>query len=177
MPADFERIYALLEEITPLPVDCGRVCGGACCKGGDEIRGMRLFPGEGNWLAERFPAGAFIPTADGPLLVCSGECDRHWRPVACRIFPLFPLLGEDGRIRVRTDPRAAAICPLARVEDRVRLRREFVRTVRQTGRLLTADPACRTFLREQSQQLEEWGRLTFGRDERTPIQRRKAVLR
>ena len=35
----------LLETLTPLKTDCGRLCQGACCQG-DEQTGMLLFPGE-----------------------------------------------------------------------------------------------------------------------------------
>ena len=37
----------ILEEVTPLKADCGRVCGAACCASleGEET-GMLLFPGE-----------------------------------------------------------------------------------------------------------------------------------
>ena len=38
---------ALLENLTPLRTDCGKVCGSACCKSLDaEETGMLLFPGE-----------------------------------------------------------------------------------------------------------------------------------
>ncbi len=38
---------SLLEEVTPLKSDCGRICGAACCASleGEET-GMLLFPGE-----------------------------------------------------------------------------------------------------------------------------------
>jgi len=35
----------LLETLTPLKTDCGRLCAGAC-RQGDEKTGMLLFPGE-----------------------------------------------------------------------------------------------------------------------------------
>ena len=37
--------YALFRNITPLNIDCGKLCGGKCCKGDDKT-GMLLFPGE-----------------------------------------------------------------------------------------------------------------------------------
>ena len=43
--AFYRYAYSLLEEVTPLPADCGQLCGAACCKGDDET-GMYLFPGE-----------------------------------------------------------------------------------------------------------------------------------
>ncbi len=41
----YKRLYRLFDRATPLPVDCGAVCGKACCAG-DEKTGMLLFPGE-----------------------------------------------------------------------------------------------------------------------------------
>lgn len=135
---------------------------------------MLLFPGERELLAGHFPETAFHPTEDGGwLLVCDGGCNRRYRPLSCRIFPLFPVLEQDGRVRVAIDPRAPRVCPLARFSERVIFRREFVRTVRRVGRLLAADDACRRFLQEQTIQLQEWGRLLPG-GLRRPSSRRKA---
>lgn len=175
MPADWALCYALLQDRTPLAADCGTVCEGRCCRDTGPDSGMLLFPGEREFLQGRFPETAFAPTAAGGwLLTCSGRCDRRTRPLACRIFPLFPMLGEDGRIRVRLDPRAFRVCPLAKLNERVRLQPAFVRAVRQTGRILAADDACRTFLQEQTHELEQWQRLLGQPGTRTPIQRRKA---
>ncbi len=171
MPADFERIYALFQDKTPLAADCGSVCGAACCRDSGEDCGMRLFPGEREYLAAHWPKDCFRPTRDGGvLLVCDGRCDRRFRPLACRIFPLFPYRETSGRIRADYDPRALRLCPLVKLAGRTRLERSFVRTVRRAGRLLTADRECHRFLREQSGQLEEWKRLLPL--VRVPIQRR-----
>ena len=42
-----EQARALLETLTPLKRDCGRLCGARCCRSleGEET-GMVLFPGE-----------------------------------------------------------------------------------------------------------------------------------
>lgn len=174
MPADFTLCYALLQDVTPLPADCGEVCGGICCRDTGEDNGMLLFPGEREYIQGRFAETAFAETtAGGWLLTCNGSCDRRYRPLACRIFPLFPMLSEDGRVRVRLDPRAFRVCPLAKLNERVRLQPAFVRAVRQVGRILAADDACRLFLQEQTHELEQWQRLLGQTGVRTPIQRRK----
>ena len=177
MPGDFERCYALLQELTPLAADCGAVCGGACCRDTGEDNGMLLFPGEREFLAAAWPDAAFRQTAGGGwLLTCDGACDRRMRPLSCRIFPLFPMLGADGRIRAELDPRAFRVCPLVQWAQRVCLQRDFVRTVRRVGRLLAADEACRLFLQEQTHELEAWGRLLPDPAGRKPIQRRKVEV-
>ena len=85
-----------LKSVTPLKRDCGRVCGAACCRSPEnEETGMLLFPGEEE--AYRGKEGWTIrETAMGPMAVCPGHCDRDERPLACRLFPLLPVIREDG---------------------------------------------------------------------------------
>lgn len=138
------------EDITPLTFDCGLLCGSRCCKGGKDA-GMRLFPGEtpdGSFTVQKTPDG-------GRLLLCGGHCDRKVRPLSCRIFPLFPYLGEDGRIRAGFDPRAFAVCPLVRTRFTPSL--PFIRQVRRIGRRLAADPDGRRFLAGQTAELRLLG--------------------
>ena len=52
------RAHALLDALTPLKTDCGRLCDGACCQG-DETTGMLLFPGE-DALYERCAFGRVL---------------------------------------------------------------------------------------------------------------------
>ena len=135
--------------MTPLTADCGKLCGGACCRGGDEPAGMRLFPGE------ETAADGFCVTATpdgGRLLTCTGRCDRTARPLSCRIFPLFPYLSADGRIRAVWDPRSLRLCPLT--QARCRPDPAFIRAVRRAGRRVAADPAGRRFLQEQAAEID-----------------------
>lgn len=172
----YQTAYALLEDVTPLKEDCGRVCGGRCCRNttGDACCGMRLFPGELDAQKRRElerTEGFSFPNQH--LLVCGGRCRREIRPLSCRIFPLFPYLEETGQIRAVYDPRAWRICPLVRYQDRVRLQPLFVRRVRKIGRMLAADPACREFLREQSREIDDINRFVRLEAARPPICRRK----
>lgn len=135
----------ILEEVTPLKADCGRVCGAACCASleGEET-GMLLFPGE-EALCRQVPGGRIEETANGTLLlICSGTCDREDRPLSCRLFPLFPE-PEGEQIHVRMDARAGAVCPLAGMGIRA-LSAAFVEAVRQAGKALMGDPEQRAFL-------------------------------
>lgn len=165
------RAYALLEEVTPLATDCGQVCDGRCCEMTAESQGMLLFPGEETLARDK---GFTLLPADGghTLLVCEGHCDRAYRPLACRLFPLFPLVEEDGRVRAVYDPRGYRLCPLVRECAHVPLERGFVRAVRRVGRILMEDPACAAFLREQSEEIRVLGRLLPKLTDRTPIMRR-----
>ena len=166
-----ERAYALLEEVTPLTTDCGAVCDGRCCRESADSEGMLLFPGEEVLLAD---AGYTIrPAEGGYLLTCDGTCDRALRPLACRIFPLFPILTEEGRVKAVYDPRGWRMCPLVRECAHVPLDRAFVRTVRRVGRILSTDPACAAFLRQNSEEITDLNRLLKLEEERPPIARRK----
>lgn len=167
-----ERAYALLDTVTPLHTDCGQVCDGRCCRETADSQGMLLFPGEEE--AAREAGFTLVPAQGGhTLLVCDGTCDRTRRPLACRLFPLFPLVEEDGRIRAVYDPRGYRMCPLVRECAHVPLDRRFVRTVRQVGRILMRDAACAAFLQAQSEEIRVLGRLLPQLEERTPIMRRK----
>ena len=166
---NYDRLYALLDDLTPLPADCGTVCAAACCLGG-ENDGMLLFPG----VAARLGGDGCIREENGrTLFVCNGRCDRRRRPLSCRLFPLFPLLQEDGHLRVVYDPRAFRVCPLLPLQHRVRLQPAFVRAVQQVGFQLRKDPDTRAFLQEQSRELIELGRFFKTDTQRAPICRRK----
>ena len=162
---------ALLEDVTPLDTDCGQVCDGRCCRPSADSVGMLLLPGEEKLHADE--DCTLTPADGGTLLTCDGHCRREKRPFACRVFPLFPYVGEDGRVRAVYDPRSFRLCPLTRNCARVPLRRDFVRAVRRAGRILMRDADCAAFLRAQSCEIDELGRLLPLGDERPPIARRK----
>lgn len=157
-----EEAYGLLRTATPLKKDCGRMCDRRCCQG-DETEGMWLFPGEEQlfaaWREEGDQSFTIQPTQDNlgyPLLVCKGICDRRHRPLACRIYPLFPLVeGPPGRERIRLlyDPRGGRTCPL--VAGRLPLDFAFCRAVRRMARVLLRDPACADYLRQTGAFLQE----------------------
>ena len=134
-----------LKNVTPLKRDCGRVCGAACCRPleGEET-GMLLFPGEAEAYADR-EDWKIRRTARGDMVVCPGRCDREDRPLSCRLFPLLPLIGDDGKIRVVTDLRARAVCPLAR-QGKSALDPAFVDAVREAGELLAQSEEQALFL-------------------------------
>lgn len=144
---------AILENVTPLCADCGATCGGACCRPLEgEPTGMLLFPGEEAYYLGR-EGYRMTDTDHGVLLICSGRCDRADRPLSCRLFPLLPLLRTEG-VKVATDQRAKAVCPLSR-QGKEALAPEFVAAVRQVGQLLAEDDAQRAFLLRLTRQQDE----------------------
>ena len=134
-----------LKNVTPLKKDCGRVCGARCCRPleGEET-GMLLFPGEAEAYADR-EGWVVRHAAQGDIVVCPGTCDREERPLSCRLFPPLPLIGDDGAIRVVTDLRARAVCPLAR-QGKSALDPEFIDAVREAGELLAQSEEQALFL-------------------------------
>ena len=146
-----------LNQVTPLKKDCGRVCGARCCRPleGEET-GMLLFPGEEDAYAGK--AGWEVrKTARGNLLLCGGICSREDRPLSCRLFPLLPLIGDGGEIRVVVDLRARAVCPLAR-QGKEAMDPAFIDAVREAGEILAADDEQAVFLdmlAEEQEQLRE----------------------
>ena len=141
----------LLESLTPLKTDCGRLCQGACCQG-DEATGMLLFPGEEALYADCtfarvVPTGFSLGGTPAQLLVCDGRCDRKNRPLACRLFPLFLAFTKGGGTRVRMDTRAAAVCPLVSCGVQG-LDAAFADAVRQAYDALLEDGTCAAYLHD-----------------------------
>ena len=150
MKDKYEKLYAEVNRIigdkTPLKKDCGQVCGGACCKGDDET-GMLLFPYEDSVLN--------VKEKDGVrLAVCSGRCERSERPLSCRIFPFFPYVTAEGKIKVIPDVRGVNVCPLVSNFKDVKFDKGFLWRVKKVGRLLYADEECRKFLVDTSREID-----------------------
>lgn len=150
MKDSYERLYKKAKRIigdkTPLKKDCGLLCGKACCKGDGET-GMLLFPFEQTALP--------VIEKDGVrLCVCNGSCSREKRPLSCMIFPFFPYITPEGRIKVIPDIRGSEVCPVVRNFTEVRLDRRFLRRVKEVGRLLKEDARCRAFLEEISRETD-----------------------
>lgn len=152
-----------LKQVTPLKRDCGRICGARCCRPlEEEETGMLLFPGEAEAYAGK-PGWEVRRTARGDLLLCPGACGRDERPLSCRLFPLLPLIGDDGEIRVVTDLRAKAVCPLAR-QGKSAMDPAFIAAVREAGEILSAADEQAVFLDVLAEEQEELKQL---RDEFT----------
>jgi hypothetical protein len=132
----YEAAYSLLRNVTPLRSDCGELCNHACCQSGPEETGMYLFPGEEALLRRASflhiePSGfEYRPGKKVLFASCEGFCDRSLRPLACRIFPLAPYLTVKDLLILPIDPRAHALCPLARGKGKMELNPMFVKRVR-----------------------------------------------
>lgn len=138
----------LLTNVTPMRADCGALCGARCCRPDADGRGgMLLFPGEqalykdAPWAALS-PCGEVMPGMT--LLTCNGSCPRAERPLACRLFPLIPVISQ-GCLRVMRDVRAWPVCPLMQGGLRG-MNGDFVTAVRQCARLLAQNDDNRAYM-------------------------------
>ena len=142
------RAYAAIGESTPLCSDCGALCGAACCESdGDGQGGVDLLPGEKDLVGDaEWMEISHDPSMDTEMIVCTAMCEREKRPFLCRVFPLCPVIGRNGKWTVRMDARARALCPLTRGGVRG-LDPEFVRGCMRAVRILAEEPDGADFLR------------------------------
>lgn len=157
MPTDYKKMYDkifdIMGELTPLRVDCGKLCSGACCKG-DERLGMRLFPFEESTLKITENAENGVR-----LAVCSGTCNRSERPLACRIFPFFPTVDDRAKVYVEADPRAKRVCPLIEHMDEIEFDKRFFKALKKVGKILAKDEICLEFLRQSTEEIDTYNAL------------------
>ena len=143
----YKKAKRIIGDRTPLKKDCGLICSGACCKG-DGQTGMLLFPGEETSLN--------IIEKDGVrIAVCDGKCKRNERPLSCMIFPFFPYVTYEGRIKAIPDIRGFDVCPLVRNFSDVKFDRAFLRRIREVGRILIEDGECKAFLFDISREIDK----------------------
>lgn len=161
----------LLRDVTPLKRDCGRLCGGECCKS-DETgeNGMLLFPFEETFYSKPIEGFAFHLADDdslyrgGKRLVCEGECPRDVRPLACRLFPLririeTDELGEHTEAVPELDPRAWECCPLTEMGGMRAISSDFKEAVRLAGEVLIKNVFMLEALHGEQRLLDEMRRL------------------
>lgn len=142
----YERIYKMLENVTPLRADCGVICNKNCCKG-DENTGMLLFPFEETALKVKEENGLRVA-------VCDGTCLRSERPLSCRLFPFFPVMNIEGDIEAVIDARGYGICPLTEHQSEIKFSRRFLRSVRRVGRILYRDEDTFPFMEKISGEIK-----------------------
>lgn len=158
------QLYKLFDGVTPLPADCGRLCGKICCDG-ESDSGMLLFPGEFEVYRLLEPSWLEIQKTDMtyeynsktyrvPIAMCSADCDRFERPLACRIFPLTPHLDKEGRLEIISDPRAKIICPIS--VDADKFDKHFVKNVHRAFSLLMKNERFKAFMRVYSKYLDDF---------------------
>lgn len=156
-----KKARALLSSLTPLNLDCGRLCAAACCRGesGENRGGMLLYPGEEKQYMPLQEGFAITRNEDlvpeGRLLTCGGFCKREERPLACRLFPLAILLEEGGEPVLTLDPRAWPVCPLM-PSGMEGLSADFVSAAAEAAKALAKAPQTRAFLIRQTAYIRQF---------------------
>ena len=143
----YNKIFKILGDLTPLKGDCGKLCDRACCKG-DKNTGMLLFPFEETKL------DICENEVGEKVAVCNGKCDRTSRPLACRIFPFFPTIDENGKIFVEPDYRGVRLCPMVEHFDEIIFDKKFLSAVKKVGKILSKDKVCREFLHNATAEID-----------------------
>lgn len=174
----YKKAYNMLDKITPLHTDCGRLCNRACCDTADEEAGMYLYPGEEvmyehlpEWLRIEESAFNYVDSKNALVAICNGQCDRELRPLSCRVFPLVPYIKQNGVMIIKVDPRARPMCPLAKSNLSRGLNSEFIKTVDDVFKLLSEDDEIKVFITSLSKTIDEYESIInsfTGRQRRTP---------
>ena len=165
----WRAIYRLLDRVSPVPYDCGTLCGAACCRAeepGKEM-GIYLLPGEellhprpedpeDDWLIWReddpeehglpcnWPNPAYFVRCKTPP-----KCPRELRPFQCRTFPLKPFINSDGILTlVYNLDDLPYKCPLA--WQAMELTEDFVKATYTVWYHLLRDPAVLEMVAEDS---------------------------
>ena len=156
----YRKIYEIIGDETPIGVDCGQLCDGACCKGDDET-GMYLFPGEEclyknetGWF-EICESEFSYNSKNVKLFICKRACNREKRPLACRIFPLLPYVTKEGKLEIILDPRGRGLCPLA-IMDLSYLDETFIQKVETIGKIMMKFRGTREYLKSLSRLADEF---------------------
>jgi len=152
--------YAAIGGLTPVKnFNCGKLCGGVCCKG--DSAGMLLFPGEEDILKE--VPGFYIEEIEYmdksgiKLLMCDGVCDRDTRPFSCRIFPVAPDVDKKGNVSVQPDIRGRNMCPLWDL-DPEHVDENFVAAVGKAFEILSKNKKMLALMRLISAEIAEYKR-------------------
>jgi len=153
----YNYIYKRLNDITPIKADCGKLCDKACCKG-DSDTGMYLFPYEEIMFSNTNHNFRYnIKKVKGKnLFICDGACDRNYRPLSCRIFPLMPYIDSSGKFSVSIDCRAKGICPIAYADELSNFDPEFIKRVKKVSYLLIRFDVIKKFIYELSEECNEY---------------------
>ena len=163
----YRAIYRLLNMVSPLDEDCGKLCGACCCtsvKEGSEM-GIYLLPDkvqnrEDPWLTWTVedPEDYEFPTSwKGKMFFvnCNGpeKCKRESRPLQCRTFPLAPHITSDGELlMLYNDVDLPYRCPL--IDEEIPLNDDFVKATTTVWKHLLKDPLIYDLVKQDSEDRE-----------------------
>lgn len=165
----YKAIYRLLDRVSPVDFDCGKLCGAACCTcGGDSAQedgldyemGIYLLPGEEKiftqkedwlkWSTEYAEDYEFPDSWFGKIYFVRCKtppvCHREMRPLQCRFYPLAPHFTEDGKLTlILSTLEVPYSCPLIKAnkkaeKENLSLNRDFIKATYTVWKHLVRDP-------------------------------------
>lgn len=175
----YKAIYRLLNKVSPLPDDCGKLCSAACCTcGGDGANenstdfdmGIYLLPGEEKlftrkedwlkWSIEDAEDYEFPLSWSGKIyfIRCKTppHCPREMRPLQCRFYPLSPYLDEEQNLRLILSTVALPYqCPL--IEEKKTLQSAFTQATYTVWKRLIKDPLIWDLVEMDSKEIRKQG--------------------
>ncbi len=176
----FKAIYRLLDKVSPINGDCGRLCGSICCTydakndaenaGNSPSMGLYLLPGEEKlftgredwlgWSWEYAEDYEFPDSWHGKVyfLEClnAPHCDRRMRPLQCRFFPAAPHIDANGQLfLIYQSGQLPYKCPL--ISDNVSLNEDFLKASYTVWKHLLRDPLIFDLVEMDSALREEDG--------------------
>lgn len=157
MKKSIEKIYDMLDRVTPLDFDCGKLCGEVCCvydedENNEEEIGLFLLPGEELMYEDSDEFELYCMDSgsldyphtwddDVYLVKClhPPRCDRRIRPIQCRTFPLIPHISKDDKLHLILDEHEIPyVCPI--ISNHIRLNEDFVNVTYNVWQILINDP-------------------------------------
>ncbi len=179
---EYKKIYQLLDRVSPIPGDCGKLCQASCCQADPSYQdgienadykeegelGMYLLPGEEamlegeeSWISlkkESKEEYDFPPSWPEEIVFagCKGPeaCKREKRPIQCRTFPLYPHLEKDGSLcLIYCDFELPYLCPL--IEADISLNEDFIQATYQAWKKLLEEQAVYDLIKMDSEAREE----------------------
>ena len=148
-----KKIHKVLNRVSPVDYDCGKLCGEICCLYDDEDYSnddliIYLLPGEEALYenSESFELKHFTLNEisypyswkDGVYTVkCLNppNCQREIRPIQCRTFPLIPHIDKNNHFYLIYDESQYPFrCPL--IENSIELNEDFITETYKTWRFL-----------------------------------------
>lgn len=158
----YMAIYRLLDKVSPIQGDCGKLCNAACCTCGGDSQdqegldfdlGIYLLPGEEKlftmkedwlkWSVEYAEDYDFPDSWFGKVYFVRCKtppvCPRETRPLQCRFFPLAPHFSDQGNLQlILSTSELPYICPL--ISEKTELNQEFIQATYTVWKRLIKDP-------------------------------------
>ncbi len=163
---EYRKIYTMLDKVSPVPYDCGKLCGSICCSDSPfeaEDSYIYLLPGEKEYLesegctlpiVKERREEHYLPKSWGEyvyIVKCPGsyKCDRKHRPIQCRTFPLQPYISDKGKLEMTLCYEDLPYrCPF--VEGKETISDEFVSATYDAWSALIKDKAIRDLVKQDS---------------------------